>query len=160
MANSRHNSGLTLVEMLVVLGIIVVLSGIVVTVTLRVDTQSKENALRNAFALAGCALREYYEAKGQFPSQAERNPANALAHIESMYQELRSVPAAQQILDKLAPGVVKNEGGLADLRSMSDPWGTVMDYVCTPDSTFPELISAGPDRLFGTGDDISSKGMR
>lgn len=160
MANSRHNSGVTLVEMLVVLGIIVVLAGIAVTVTLRVDTQSKENALRNAFALVGSALREYYEAKGEFPPQAERNPANALAHIESMYQGLRSVPASRQILDKLAHGVVKNEGGLADLRSMSDPWGTVMDYVCVPDSTFPELISAGPDRLFGTGDDISSKGMR
>lgn len=160
MANSRHNSGVTLVEMLVVLGIILVLGGVVVTVTLRVDTQSKENALRSAFALVGCALREYYEAKGQFPPQAERNPANALAHIESMYQELRSVPAARQILDRLAPGVVKNEGGLADLRSMRDPWGTVMDYVDVPDSTFPELISAGPDRLFGTGDDISNKGIR
>ncbi len=160
MANSRHNSGVTLVEMLVVLGIIVVLAGIVVTVTLRVDTQSKENALRSAFALVGTALREYYEAKGQFPPQPERNSANALAHIESMYQELRSVPASRQILDRLAPGVVKNEGGIADLRSMRDPWGTVMDYVCVPDSTFPELISAGPDRLFGTGDDISNKGMR
>jgi prepilin-type N-terminal cleavage/methylation domain-containing protein len=160
MANSRHNSGVTLVEMLVVLGIIVVLAGIVATVTLRVDTQSKENALRNAFALVGSALREYYEAKGQFPPQAERTPANALAHIEAMYQELRLIPASRQVLDRLAPGVVKHEGGLADLRSMSDPWGTVMDYVCVPDSTFPELTSAGPDRLFGTGDDISNKGMR
>ncbi len=160
MANSRHNSGVTLVEMLVVLGIIVVLSGIVVTVTLRVDTQSKENALRNAFALVAVALREYYEAKGQFPPQAERNPANALAHIESMYQELRSVPASRQVLDKLAPAWSKMKGGIADLRSMSDPWGTVMDYVYVPENTFPELISAGPDRQFGTGDDISNKGMR
>ncbi|MCL5280254.1 MAG: type II secretion system GspH family protein [Planctomycetes bacterium] len=160
MANSRYHSGVTLVEMLVVLGIIVVLAGIVVTVTLRVDTQSKENALRNAFALVGSALREYYEAKGQFPPQAERNPANALAHIESMCQELRLVPASRQVLDRLAPGVVKGEGGSADLRSMRDPWGTVMDYVCLPDSTFPELISAGPDRQFGTGDDLSNKGVR
>ena len=160
MANSRKNSGVTLVEMLVVLGIIMVLSGIVVTLTRRVDTQSKENALRNAFALVGSALREYYDAKGQFPPQAEQNPANALAHIESMYQELRSVPASRQVLDKLSPGVVKSEGGVADLRSMSDPWGTVMDYIYLPNNTFPELISAGPDRQFGTGDDMSNKGMR
>jgi len=160
MANSRKNSGVTLMEMLVVLGIILVLSGIVVTLTRRVDTQSKENALRNAFALVGSALREYYEAKGQFPPQAEQNPANALAHIESMYQELRSVPAARQVLDKLGPGVVKNEGGVADLRSMSDPWGTVLDYVYLPNNTFPELISAGPDRQFGTGDDMSNKGKQ
>jgi prepilin-type N-terminal cleavage/methylation domain-containing protein len=160
MANSRKNSGVTLVEMLVVLGIILVLSGVVVTVTLRVDTQSKENALRNAFALVGSALREYYDAKGQFPPQAERNPANALAHIQSMYQELRAVPASREVLDKLGPGVVRSEGGVADLRSMSDPWGTVLDYVYVPNNTFPELISAGPDRQFGTGDDMSNKGMR
>ncbi len=160
MANSRHNSGVTLVEMLVVLGIIVVLSGLVVTVTLRVDTQSKENALHNAFALIGSALREYYEVKGQFPPQAERNSANALAHIEAMYQELRQVPAAREVLDKLGRGVVKNEGGVADLRSVSDPWGTVMDYVYVPDDTFPELISAGPDKQFGTGDDITNKAKR
>ncbi len=173
MANSRHNSGVTLVEMLVVLGIIVVLAGLVVTLTLRVDTQSKENALRSAFALVGSALREYYEAKGQFPPQAERIAwaglapkdypvalASVTTHIESLYQALRSVPAARQVLDRLSPGVVKRDGGAADLWSMSDPWGTVMDYVYVPDSTFPELISAGPDRLFGTGDDISNKGMR
>ena len=160
MANSRQNSGVTLVEMLVVLGIIVVLAGVVVTVTLRVDTQSKENALQNALALVGSALREYYEVKGQFPSQAERDSANALAHIEAMYQELHLVPAARQVLDKLSAGVVKNEGGGADLRSIRDPWGTVMDYVYLPGDTFPEVISAGPDRQFGTGDDLSNKGMR
>jgi prepilin-type N-terminal cleavage/methylation domain-containing protein len=160
MANSRQNSGVTLVEMLVVLGIIVVLAGVVVTVTLRVDTQSKENALRTAFALVGSALREYYDAKGQFPPQAERDSANALTHVEAMYQELRLVPAARQVLDKLSPGVVKNEGGSVDLRSIRDPWGTVTDYVYLPNDTFPELISAGPDRQFGTGDDISNKGMR
>ncbi len=160
MANSRQNSGVTLIEMLVVLGIIVVLAGVVVTVTLRVDTQSKENALRNAFALVGSALREYYDAKGQFPPQAERDSAKALTHIEAMYQELRLVPAARQVLDRLSPGVVKNEGGTADVRSIRDPWGTVMDYVYMPNDTFPELSSAGPDRQFGTGDDISNKGMR
>ena len=160
MANSRQNSGVTLIEMLVVLGIIVVLAGVVVTVTLRVDTQAKENALRNAFALVGSALREYYDTKGQFPPQAERDSAKALTHIEAMYQELRLVPAAQQVLDRLSPGVVKNEGGAADLRSIRDPWGTVMDYIYLPNDTFPEVISAGPDRQFGTGDDLSNKGMR
>ena len=160
MTDPRHNSGVTLVEILVVLGIIMALAGVVVTVTLRVESRSKENALHNAFALVGCSLREYYEFKGQFPPQAERNPANALVHIESMYQELRSVPAARQVLDKLDPALVQGEGGPLDVHSMRDTWGTAMDYVYTPGSTCPELISAGPDRQFGTGDDISSKGKR
>jgi type II secretory pathway pseudopilin PulG len=160
MTDQRHNSGVTLVEMLVVLGIIMVLAGIVVSLTLRVESQSKENVLRNAFALVGSTLREYYDFKGQFPPQPERNPANALAHVESMVQELRSVPASRQVLEKLNPALVKSEGGIADVQSIRDPWGTVMDYIYAPGSTFPELVSAGPDRQFGTGDDIGSKGRR
>jgi prepilin-type N-terminal cleavage/methylation domain-containing protein len=160
MRDLRHHNGVTLIEMLVVLGVIIVLSSIVVSLTLRVENQSKENALRNAFALVGSALREYYESQGRFPLQAERNPANALAHMESMYQELRSVPASRQVLDKLSAAMVRSQGGTADLQAMYDPWGTVMDYICAPDDTFPQLISAGPDRQFGTGDDIISKGRR
>ena len=152
--------------MLVVLGIIMVLSGIVITLTVRVDNQSKENSLRSAFALVGSALREYYEAKGQFPPQPETDLAstNALTHIEFMLQELRSVPASRQVLDKLDPALVRSEGGTADLRSLCDPWGTVMDYVYVAGNNFPELISAGPDKQFGLNrsdplaqDNISSK---
>lgn len=166
MVSLRHNSGVTLVEMLVVLGIIMVLSGIVITVTVRVDNQSKENSLRSAFALVGSALREYYEVKGQFPPQPEMDSAStsALAHIESMVLELRLVPAARQVLDKLDPALVRSEGGTADLRSLCDPWGTVLDYVYVAGNNFPELVSAGPDKQFGLNrsdplaqDNISSK---
>lgn len=160
MANLRHNSGVTLVEMLVVLGIIIVLAGAVITVTLHVENQSKENALRNAFALVDSSLHEYYDFKGQFPPQPERDSAHALAHVESMIQELRSVPASRQVLDKISSSLVKKESGATDAQSLRDPWGTVMDYVYTPDDTFPELISAGPDKQFGTGDDISNKSKR
>lgn len=166
MVSLKHNSGVTLVEMLVVLGIIVVLSGIVITLTARVDNQAKENSLRSAFALVGSALREYYEAKGQFPLQPETATAsiNALAHMESMVLELRQVPASRQVLDKLDPALVRSEVGTADLRSLRDPWGTVMDYVYVAGNNFPELISAGPDKQFGLNrsdplarDNISSK---
>jgi len=169
MVSLRHNSGVTLVEMLVVLGIIMVLSGIVITVTVRVDNQSKENSLRSAFALVGSALREYYEVKGQFPPQPEMDSAStsALAHMESMVLELRLVPAARQVLDKLDPALVRSEGGTADLRSLCDPWGTVLDYVYVAGNNFPELVSAGPDKQFGLNrsdplaqDNISSKGRR
>lgn len=169
MVSLRHNSGVTLVEMLVVLGIIMVLSGIVITLTARVDNQSKENSLRSAFALVDSALREYYEAKGQFPPQPETDLAstNALAHIELMVQELRSVPAARQVLDRLDPALVRRAGGTADVQSLCDPWGTVMDYVYVPGNNFPELISAGPDKQFGLNrsdplaqDNISSKGRK
>jgi hypothetical protein len=134
----------------------------VVTLTLRVDNQSKERALDSAFSLLSTSLREYYEFRDVFPQQPERNSTNALAHIEVMMQELRSVPDARKVLDQLNPALVKSQAGLADVPELRDPWGTVLDYVYdrAAGDNFPELISAGPDRQFGTGDDISSKGKR
>jgi prepilin-type N-terminal cleavage/methylation domain-containing protein len=159
MVHGKHNRGVTLVEMLVVLGIIVVLAGIVVTAALRIDSQAKESELRNTFAVIGSALREYYEFKGQFPLQPERNSNNALAHVETLVKELRAVPAARLVLDKVSATLVKSEGGPGDLQSIRDPWGTPIDYTyVVPDDTYPELASAGPDRTFGTGDDIRNKG--
>ncbi len=64
------------------------------------------------------------------------------------------------------------------LLRIVDPWGTTLHYDYYPDwadytgpnglagyfgyagkskRTFPEIISAGPDRIFGTGDDITSR---
>ncbi len=167
MADRRHNKAVTLIEMLVVLGIITVLAGLVVALTLRVDNQSKERALDSAFALLSSSLREYYEARDKFPVQPDPNrPADALAHIELMARELRSVPDSRRVLEQIDRDLVRNEAGAADAFELRDPWGTVLDYVYFYDyangkgDTFPELISAGPDRQFGTGDDISSKGRR
>jgi prepilin-type N-terminal cleavage/methylation domain-containing protein len=168
MADSRHNRALTLIEMLVVLGIIVVLAGLVLTQTLRVDNQSKENAVENAFGMLKSALREYYEGTtpNGFPVQNERNnPANALIHIRGLMQALLSVPASRQVLEQMNPSLVKT--GTAGVPELRDPWGTEFDYVYVYDDkfpersdSFPELISAGPDKGFGTADDISSKGRR
>jgi len=163
MTDSRHNRAVTLIEMLVVLGIIAVLAGIVVSVTLRVDSQSKENTLQNAFAVVKGALREYYEAMGGFPLQPVRDSTRAVVHVESLMQQLLAVPASRQVLEKLSPALVPVSP--TGQRRLCDPWGTVLDYVYVYDdkrseqgSDFPELISAGPDRTFGTADDISSRG--
>ncbi len=161
MTGLRNNDGLTLVEMLVVLGAIVVLASFAVALTLRIENQSKENALTNAFVLLGSALHEYYEVKGEFPPQADPSFADAVAHVEFMVRQLRSVPESRRVLDKLNPSLVKSEVGLPDVPELRDPWGTVLNYVYVPKmDSFPELISAGPDKRPGTGDDISNKGRR
>jgi prepilin-type N-terminal cleavage/methylation domain-containing protein len=165
MAASRHNRAVTLIEMLVVLGILLVLGGVVVTVTHRADNQSRENAVAAAFTVLKSALREYYEARDNFPVQSDPNSTGAATHMRFLMRELLDEPASRAVLEKLSPGMVKTAtAGVPDLR---DPWGTEFDYVYIYNSTypkagdnFPELISAGPDRKFGTPDDISSKGRR
>ena len=109
MADGKRNNAVTLVEMLVVLGIITVLAGIVLTATLRVDNQAKERALANAFALLNSVLREYYEAESKFPVQAERDSNNRLLHVETMMQRLRTVPACREVLDKLSGTTAKSQ---------------------------------------------------
>ena len=33
----------------------------------------------------------------------------------------------------------------------------VIDYIYVTGDNFPDLVSAGPDKIFGTADDISNK---
>lgn len=162
MTEGHHNKAFTLIEMMVVLGIIAVLASLVVTLTLRVDNQSKERALDSAFGLLGTSLREYYEVRDKFPEQPARDAhAFALDHVEWMVRELRSVPDSRAVLEQLNPATVKSLAGDPDIPEIRDPWGTVLDYVYEyadgKGDTFPELISAGPDKVFGTGDDVSNK---
>ena len=44
-------------------------------------------------------------------------------------------------------------------RTPTDPWGSAFRMECTRDAR-PYVWSAGPDRRFGTADDLDSSGMR
>jgi len=157
MIDLRHNRALTLVEMLVVVSIIAVLATFVITLTRRVENQSKEHALANAYALLETALQEYHEYKGEFPEQSKRDANFAATHAELMYEALRSVPDSRAVLAKINRVLIKGDSG--DRRRIHDVWGTAIDYIYAPGDNFPELISAGPDREFGTGDDISNQDL-
>lgn len=143
--------------MLVVVAIIALLATLVITITLRVENQSKERATANVFALLRSALREYYEDAGHFPAQPEKDYSQAAAHVALLYGALDSVPASRQILKQVDGAFVTVD--TLGIARMCDPWGVVLDYVYVPDAQFPVLTSAGADRRFGTADDISSKGM-
>ena len=44
-----------------------------------------------------------------------------------------------------------------DLPRYVDPWGMSIRYEYLPGTAFPVLTSAGPDKIFDTPDDITSK---
>jgi prepilin-type N-terminal cleavage/methylation domain-containing protein len=170
MTKARDKFGVTLVEMLVVLGIIAVLATIIITLTRAMDTQSKERSTAHAFALLRSALREYYEDTETFPLQPNKNyvtstPAEydelllrVISHVELLYGELNSAPASRQILKQVDAALVTVDG-VSPVPRISDPWGVPLDYIYVDGMQFPELVSAGPDKRFGTNDDISSRGM-
>ncbi len=144
--------------MLVVVAIVVLVASLAVTLTLRMTNQAKERELASIFALLKTALQDYYEETGAFPMQPESNSANAAAHMELLYERLMAEPASRRVLTHLAGLPAKSDpAGRDDVARIRDPWGTVLDYRYGPDDDFPELLSAGPDRQFGTEDDISSR---
>ncbi len=159
MTDRKRKHGLTLIEMLVVVGIIAMLVAMVIVVTRRVGNQSGEQVVANAFAVLKSALREYYEFVDDFPRQPDRTGgATALAHITDMYRALDAVPACREILKGIDSILAQRHDRQPVESRFYDPWGTPLDYAYVAGvDTFPELISAGPDKVFGTSDDITSK---
>lgn len=158
MKRYKYKDGLSLVEILVVVAIIAILATMLIGVASRINNQAKEQGLESTFTLLDSALQEYNEATGKFPEQLEKNFTNALMHSEYLYRELNLIPESRMILAKINKSMIKNEYGTIDTpQEIYDPWGTVLDYAYVPGENFPELVSAGPDKLFGTADDISNK---
>lgn len=156
-----NKDGFTLVEILVVVALIAILATMVVSVASRIDNQSKENALEGAFVLLDSALQEYRQFTDSFPEQPEMNFANAAAHSELLYRELDSVPDSRSILEKIDGSLIQNKYGAAGTATgtpveIYDPWGMPLDYRYSRGENFPTMVSAGPDKVFGTADDLSN----
>ena len=101
---------------------------------------------------------------------------------EALYFFLSQVPASRQVLDKIDDSLVTSEGSdkremeiqIGDkrgpLRRIIDPWGETLRYSYYDNGyeisrepprderrNFPIVTSAGPDRIFGTKDDITNR---
>ena len=162
MKTRRNTYGFTLLEMLIVMTLIVILASMVIGVASHIDARSKENGIENTFVLLDSALQEYRQFRDKFPEQLEQNYSNAAAHSEYLYNELNSVPDSRSILERINNSLIENKYRAAGTPigtkpEIYDPWGTTLDYRYTPGENFPLMVSAGPDKKFGTADDISSK---
>ena len=135
--SSRRAGGFTLIEMLLVLVIIVILASIAVPSYLKYEATAKKNAAVAQIAAFKQALEAYaVNNNGEYPTTAEG--LDALIHN---------------------PGSVPNWTKTLDTTSIPpDPWGTPYKYQCpsdNPDKDY-DIISAGPDKVMGTADDISN----
>ena len=163
MTRAPYRSGVTLVEMLVVLTIITVLVTMVYKATSGLGNQSQERRQRKAFVMLDSALEEYYEAKNQFPmSKPLADYSNdsdwRRDNVEILYEELYSIPSARSLLLKLAPKQLDPWRGAQNaVHLIYDVWGTELSYEWIQGNAFPILISAGPDKVFASVDDVSNR---
>jgi len=157
MKTRRNTYGFTLLEMLIVMTLIVILTSMVIGVASHIDA-----GIENTFVLLDSALQEYRQFRDKFPEQLEQNYANAAAHSEHLYNELNSVPDSRSILEKINRSLIENKyraagAPIAASPEIYDLWGTALDYRYTPGENFPLIVSAGPDKKFGTADDIDNR---
>lgn len=223
MKSYRNKTGVTLVEILIVVAVIAILTTMVVGIAARISNQSKEQLTKNTFALLNAALgqfrdygynynpvipdpviRDFYrgldfpldcngfdqDGLGQALETALGLPPGSVSIVppvhdpnysgsEALYFFLSRVPASRQTLDKIDDSLITNEGfgkqpmnitigvKMYPLLRIIDPWGTTLHYdyyneiIIPPDPftkrNFPLITSAGPDRIFRTGDDITSR---
>lgn len=214
MKRRQNKTGVTLVEILVVVAIIAILVTMVIGIASRIDTQGKEQLTKNTIALLTAALGEFGDygynyteypnyAGLKFPpdcnnflqSDLETELGGTISGgthdadysgSEAMYFFLSRVLESRQTLDKIDRKLVTNlgldgqpmqitvGGQVYSLFRVIDPWGETLRYSyyrntvedCgplsgepKPDSprAFPLITSAGPDKNFGTADDITSR---
>ncbi|HUT30432.1 MAG TPA: prepilin-type N-terminal cleavage/methylation domain-containing protein [Sedimentisphaerales bacterium] len=151
MKSCRHNSGVTLVEMVVVVAIISLLVSIVLAAAVRLHNRDNEQLVRSTFSLLDGALEEYYDYTGSFPEAPGGDPNGT----QTLYVELSRVAACRVVLEKISGKMLRGGGGEPPM--IFDPWNVPVDYRYVAGDNFPRLRSAGPDRIFNTPDDITSR---
>jgi prepilin-type N-terminal cleavage/methylation domain-containing protein len=220
MKSDANKTGLSLIEMLIVVAIVVILTTMVIGLAGRITDQSKEQLTKSTLAILNSAIRQFHDYKyrykdpmyvdfdfpldcNDFPQPllemtlpiamgATSAPITGGVHhpsysgCEVLYLFLSQVSECRKTLDKIDESLITNLGvdkqplnitvtylsGSVKVYSMFriiDPWGTTLRYdyynELEPDpvirqrgkKTFPVITSAGPDKQFGTPDDISSR---
>jgi prepilin-type N-terminal cleavage/methylation domain-containing protein len=156
MKSRTSRPGVTLVEMLVVMAILMMLAGLVAVVWRSLDAQTQERKLRNTLTILDNALTEYQDARGRFPVP-DANAVTVEARNEFMCRTLLEEPQSRVIMDRLDGGP---RGALRRVKPpgptlVYDPWDRPLDYTYTTGDTFFLLRSAGPDQTYQTRDDIT-----
>lgn len=153
MESGNYKHGMTLVEILTVLAVIMILAGLVVGIGTSIDSHSKEKAVKATFSIIEAALEEYRDFTGGFPLAADLNPN---VNAEILYAQLNRIPGSREVLEKISDKVIEDQV-TSGVYAIYDPWGTVLNYTYNLDDSFPVLTSAGPNKLFNDGDDITNR---
>ncbi|MHC4479039.1 MAG: type II secretion system protein [Planctomycetota bacterium] len=153
----RTMPGVTLIELMIVVGIIGILASLMVGAATFIQDQGNEQVTRNVLGLLESSLEQYYEHEGAYPAAADPDPN---VNSERLYFELNRIQSSREILVKISSSLIQNKAATEELE-IYDRWGTVLDYIYRPGvDTFPRLISAGPDGRFDKQEDnITSVGM-
>jgi prepilin-type N-terminal cleavage/methylation domain-containing protein len=169
MKRVKRQSGLTLLELLTAMALIVIMVSMVLVATQVSWIDTNKKLTESTIALLDSALEDYREYN---PYSGSANPLlfpdpndpALLAvdfsdpntrHSASLYSGLNLVPDAKKILEKIADSqitLIEATGG-NKYPVFIDAWKTPLDYRYVDGMNFPVIISAGPDKDFKTRND-------
>lgn len=134
----RHASGFTLLEMVIVLGIIAMIMGGAIFTMQRISDSGAITVVEGDFSSISNALQSYKTNARHYPSQQQG--------LQALVEKPGSTPRPKrwtQILDEVP----------------KDPWGNeyLYKYPGSKDRSRPEIISKGKDGLEDTEDDLSNQ---
>ena len=191
----RRQFGMTLVELLVALVVVLILISATARLGRYVKIRSSILLTQSALEVLNTALQLYYDDFGAFPpvvlgrvpfgeaigsgvsytagSGVLRSadwPDEADWPSAGLYYFLDRSPESRGIVEALTGSLMTNQDALEtavrvdlspsgerkDLVRFVDPWGTSLWYWHSGGGVFPRVISAGPDKTFGTEDDIEN----
>lgn len=170
--------GFTLIELLLVLAMIVLLMWLGVTaysVAFSTSTTQKARVLLSNLTLAMTEYTASTRQRVQYTPDLTR-PADHSMRVWTA--KLMEAPSSREVLLKLPLSAGIDDTGDGEPDYFADPWGTPIQYRMwhdggpftaadppvsdtvqfimrgSPEHPQPFLVSAGPDRTFGTEDDI------
>lgn len=132
---------MTLLEVLIVMAMILILAGAVVTIGRTIRQRAEADLTRSLLEVLTTALQVYYDENGSFPQVPPFS--------QDLYIALNASPDSRKIAEAVSPQLIVN-------RVYVDSWGKSVRYEYAAGTAFPILTSAGPDKVFGTKDDIKN----
>jgi len=131
-------SGFTLLEMVIVLGIIAMIMGGAIFTMKRISDSGAVTVVGGDFSSIENALQSYKTNAGHYPSEQQG--------LKALVEKPSTAPRPRrwiQIMDEVP----------------SDPWNNeyLYKFPGSKDRSRPELISIGKDGLEGTEDDLSNQ---
>jgi general secretion pathway protein G len=135
----RMARGFSLFEMVIVMGIIGLILGGAIYSMGRIKDSAAVSTSRQDMTSFSSALEAYKNIGGKYPSTSQG--------LEALVKRPTSSPRPRDWV------LFVEEWGLLD------PWDTKYkyEYPGSKDPSRPEIISAGPDKQFGSEDDMSSQ---
>ena len=164
MKDKKIHNGMTLLELLIVIAILVIMVSMVFIATRGGWVDANTRITRSTMLVIDGALEDYKEnnTNGLIFPDPNYPPLLSVGftqswvlHSAALYAQLNTLPESRKALERLDKSQVDldKEFGIGKYSVFYDAWGTVLDYRYQAGMNFPLIVSAGPDKNFNTLED-------